>query len=71
MEYSTEYYRNFCINEACEYIKNANAALEAADADPKKWYDENIAIAKTFTQLFPMIYHTLQTHSSHPPVPQN
>ena len=65
-QHTPEYYRDFCIREAHEYIKNANAALEAADTDPKKWHDENVAVAKTFTQLFPMIYHTLQTHNPDP-----
>jgi hypothetical protein len=63
---STDKYREFCIKEAHEYIKKANEALEAADSDPKQWYDDNIAVAKTFTQLFPLMYHILQTHSSPP-----
>ena len=58
-------YVDFCIRDAAEHFRKGEEALEASKTDPKKWYDDNMAVAKTFTDLFPMIYHslTLQSHS--------
>ena len=58
-------YIDFCIRDAAEHFRKGEEALEASRTDPKKWYDDNMAVANTFTDLFPLIYQSLllQTHS--------
>jgi len=59
-----EKFHDFVIDDAIFYIKKAIECIEHGKNDPKKWYTENMDMAKTFIQLFPAIYQLQQTHTT-------
>ena len=58
-----EKFHDFCLDDAINYIKKATDALEASTDNPESWYADNVAMAKTFLDLFPAIEHTLHTRT--------
>ena len=58
-----EKYHDGVIEDAIFHLKKSMECLDEGLQDPKKWYEDNVVIAKTFTQLFPVIYRLQQIHS--------
>tara|TARA_Y100000389_G_C17092872_1_gene332126 strand:- start:140 stop:382 length:243 start_codon:yes stop_codon:yes gene_type:complete len=55
-------YHDSVIDDAIFHIKKAMECIDEGLEDPEKWHNDNMIIAKTFTQLFPTIYLLQQTH---------
>ena len=59
-----EKYKDFVIDDAIFHLKKALQCLDEGLNDPEQWYKDEMATAKIFTQLFPVIYQLQQTHNS-------
>ena len=54
---------DFCLDDAINYINKAAEAFDASTLYPTTWRADNLAVANTFIDMFPLIEHTLHTHT--------